>query len=139
MFFRKKKRKNEIADKINDCHKRGARNLHMMIYYDKDLLFQVLPSRHFKNLVIETNDKNAYAGLHSFHKTQIKTLDELEKFKNSDLNKEHEYFLEDKNVHQFVRNLGDNPLNIQNYILDCIINIYKIENRDATWIEYIDY
>ena len=139
MFFKKKKRKNVISDKIIDCHKRGAKNLHMMIYHGKGLLFQVLPAKHFQFFGLEANDNHTYTGLHSFHKTQQTTISELEGFKSSDLNKEHQYLEAEKNVYQFVKKLGSNPIEIQKYIVDCIINIYKVDNPETTWIDYSEY
>ena len=131
--------KPSICSLIIKNQKKGAKNLHINLFLNNQILFQAMPSRHFKERGIESSNENDMAIVHFFNKNKIKTSDELEKFKSRISEKGFIEFETKQNIN-FIRNLGNNPRMIEKEIYKDI-DLYSLREfeKDKIKIQFIDF
>lgn len=112
IFKRKIPKPDSISDKIVWIQKMGASNLHISIYIKDQMLFQIMPVRHYRQHGMEISNGDNFASVHFFNKNKTQTFVSWSKFKETELSKDYFYFEEPKNNHNYIREIGANPLEI---------------------------
>jgi hypothetical protein len=139
-IFKKKKRNDQsIAAKLTDILNQRPNNLHMMIYIKDQILFQLMPAKNFSEKGLTAADPNDFVAIHFFNKNKTLTYDKLEKFKDSDLEKEYFYYEEPKGNFNYLKIFGQNPTEIENQIYTDFKEIYELDDLSQISIEYADY
>jgi hypothetical protein len=99
IFKRKIPKTDSISDKILQIQKMEASNLHISIYIKNQILFQIMPIRHFGQHGMEIKKADNLASVHFFNKNKTLTIDSWSKFKETELSKDYFYYEEPKNNH----------------------------------------
>jgi len=117
----------------------GAKNLHINIFFKNQVLFQVMPARHFIDRGIELSNENDMIIIHFFNKNKTITFEKLEKFKSKIFKKGFIEF-ETKQNSNFVRNVGNDPKLIENEIYKDI-ELYSLREyeKENIKIEFMDF
>ena len=118
---------------------KGAKNLHINLYLKDQILFQVIPSRYFKERGIKSLNELDMSIIHFFNKNKTITFDKLEKFK-SRISKNGYIEFETKTNFNFVRNVGSNPRLIEKDIYKDIglYGLMEFEKHKIK-LEFIDF
>lgn len=131
--------KPSIHNNINKAWKKGSENLHINLFLDKQILLQVLPSRHFIEKGIKFCNKNDMSIIHFFNKNKTNPFNKLEKFETRISEDKFIKFETKKNIN-FVRNIGNNPKVIENEIFKDI-ELYGLKEfeKGKIKVEFIDW
>ena len=139
-IFKKKKRNDQsIATRLTDILNQRPNNLHIMIYIKDQILFQLMPAKNFTDKGLTATDSNDFVVIHFFNKNKTFTYGKLEKFKNPDLEKEYFYYEEPKGNYNYLKIVGQNPIEIEKEIYANFKEIYELDDLSAITIDYADY
>jgi len=139
IFKKKKKNDQSIAARLTDIMNQRPNNLHMMIYIKDQILFQVMPAKNFKDKGLNAQNPNDFVAFHFFNKNKTLTFDKLEKFKSPDLEKEYFHYEEPKGNFNYLKIIGQNPIEIEKEIYANFKDIYELEDLRGITIDYADY
>ena len=128
-----------IADKLRNIQQQRPKNLHITIYIKDQVLFQIMPARHFEQHGLEPKDFDSLVVVHFFNKNKTSTFDKLNKFKNTDLGRQHLYFEEPKGNHNYVKEIGNDPQLIQDVVNEYLKDAYDLQTTKDLTIDYADY
>jgi len=137
-LFKKKKKsipEMAISEAIVECKKQGAENLSINLYIEDQILFQVIMAKHFSNRGLETDNNEDMAVVHFFNKNKTLTIDTWEKFQQEKMENDFLHYEEPKGVFFYVKNIGDNPKNIEEAIKLEMLR-YDLTNDSKISIEY---
>lgn len=139
-IFKKKGRyDHSIAAKLTEILNQRPNNLHMMIYIQDQILFQVMPAKNFNDEGLNASNPNDFVALHFFNKNKTLTFDKLDKFKSPDFEKQYFYFEKPKGNFNYVKILGQNPNEIEKEIEANFREIYELADLSEITIDYADY
>ena len=114
-------------------------NLHIDIFIDDQILFQVMAAKNFSSHGFQHQDPDDYTEIHFFNKNKTKTIDAQYNIKNTDLAKAYYYYEEPKGNHNFLRAIGKDPDKIAHTIMDRFKVIYGLKELSSIRIDYNDY
>lgn len=122
-----------ISEAIIKLRKKGVENLHINIYSDDIILFQVSPARHFEKQGLKSKIDDMVI-IHTFSKTKnnLKTLNDL-KEKETDLF----YFEGPKGVHHSLDNIGHDPYIMEKKI-NQLLKLHQSKTTSKLIIEYLE-
>lgn len=139
-IFKKKKRNDQsIATRLTDILNQRPNNLHIMIYIKDQILFQLMPAKNFTDKGLTATDPKDFVAIHFFNKNKTLTYDKLEKFKNPDLEKEYFYYEEPKGNFNYLKIVGQNPIEIEKEIYANFKEIYELDDLSEITIDYAAY
>ena len=141
-FFRKKDPRKDlsqlsISSAIEACLKRGANNLHINLYIEDQILFQIMPAKNFAEKGFEYKYQDLVM-VHFFNKNKDLTLATWEKFIREKMEDKLFYFEEPKGVHIYLENLGNDLKEIEAKIHKTKA-FYELDPSSHITIEYVDY
>ncbi len=127
-----------ISEAINRCFDKGAKNLHINLSIDDQMLFQVMPARHFEKHGFFFK-KNDMAIVYAFSGKKNDEFEYIfEKFKSKKVNKSIFSIDDQKGVYLFLNNIGSNPQIMEQEIHESI-KIYELGTNAELSIEYLEY
>ncbi|QGY44716.1 hypothetical protein GM418_13880 [Maribellus comscasis] len=139
-IFKKDRRNNQsIAIRLTEILNQQPNNLHLMFYIKDQILFQVMPAKNFQNKGLKILDPNDFVAIHFFNKNKTLTFDKLEKFKNSDFEKEYHFYEEPKGNFNYLKIIGQEPSEIEKEVFRNFKEIYELDDLSEISIEYADY
>jgi len=106
-----------ISEAIVKLQKKGAKNLHINLSINDEILFQVMPAKHFEENGFDCKHSD-FAIVHFFTKQKINQFKNT--FNNFKGSKELFYYEKPKNNHIFLQNIGNNPSIIESKIKEAI-------------------
>ena len=139
MFGLFKKRKKDISQlPISEAlpelyNNHGAKYLNIMLWIGDQILFQVIPAKHFIDKGIKSNSDKDLVVLHFFNKNKTNTIDTWEYFKNN--SDGYINFENPKGNENFIKLLGNNPKQIERLVNEEVIK-YKIKDQSLVKIQY---
>lgn len=135
-LFKRKKKQPGVSDVIRQALTQGEIGLHINLYVDDQILFQVVPAEHYGERGIEENDLNGFIELHFFNKNKTLTIENEQFAKElSDLGT-LTYFEEPKGNHNYIQAIGRIPEEIEKTINERIGTIYSTIKSERISIEY---
>ncbi len=138
-IFKKKRKQLGIADVIENALMQGEKGLHVNLYVDEQILFQVVPAIHYAERGIEGEDLQGFIELHFFNKSKTLTL-ENEQFARALADKGIlKHFEEPKGIHNYIQAIGKNPVEIEKVINTRIKTMYSNIDIKRIRIEYVGY
>ena len=140
LFKKKKKSISEmsISEAIIECIKKGAQNLHINLYIEDQILFQVMGAKHFKGKGLEMTNADDMAIVHMFDKKKTFALMTWENFKSEELGNKYVQNEELKGIYTYVKNIGNKPKDIEQIIQNEIL-LYEAIEKSKISFEYVDY
>lgn len=139
LFHRKKENSSfSISKSIIDCRKQGAQNLGIQLWIGEQILFQVMLTKHMAKYGLLSNDSEDMCIVHFFNKNKTNTLDDWSIFKGNFNEFGLSYREDPKGVHFCLKNIGNDPMIIENEIL-AAINLYQSINKNDIRIEYSEW
>jgi hypothetical protein len=132
----KKIRKPKISNIIKNALSQKESNLHIDIYIDNQILFQVVPAKYYDNKGLTKIELNGFIELHFFNKNKTLTLDYQEKLIQLSNNGEFTYYEEPKGIHNYIKPIGMNPEIIEIIIKNRIKNTYHNIDTSRISIRY---
>ena len=138
-IFKRKKEQSRISDVIGQALAQGENELHLNLYVDGQILFQVVPAKHYAERGIEGQDLKGFIELHSFNKNKTFTIDNEQFMKELSDKGILKYFEEPKGIHNYIKAIGRDPLEIEKTINERIRTIYSNIETERIRIEYIGY
>ncbi|WP_424000843.1 hypothetical protein [Maribacter sp. IgM3_T14_3] len=111
----------------------------MIIYIKDQILFQVMPAKNFKDKGLNAQNPNDFVAIHFFNKNKTLTFDKLEKFKSPDLEKEYFHYEEPKGNFNYLKIIGQNPIEIEKELYANFKDIYDLDDLREITIDYADY
>ncbi len=139
-LFKKKKRNNDsISARLTEILNHQPNNLHMLVYFKNQILFQIMPAKNFKQNGLTTPNPNDLVVIHFFNKNKTLTFDKLGKFENPDLEQQYFHYEEPKGNFNYLKVLGMNPTEIEKEIQANCKEIYDLDDLNEITIEYADY
>jgi len=128
-----------IADKISYILNRGETGLHINIYVDDQILFQVVPAKYYAEKGVSKEELNEFIEIHFFNKNKTLTIEHEKFIKELEQKGLLIHFEEPKNVNNYINTIGKNPDKIQEIINNRIKSIYSNISEDRISIEYVCY
>lgn len=141
-IFKRNKNRNKqprISEIIRQALLQGETNLHINIYVDDQILFQVIPAKHYAKRGLNNEDLKGFVELHFFHKNKTLTKANESFAKKLSTNGELTYFENPKGIHNYINAIGNDPKEIENVIKIRINEIYSNIERSRISIEYVGY
>ena len=128
----------KIAKNIKKLNQKGANNLHVDLYLNGQILFQIMPSNNFAEDGLNYNYGD-FSIVHFFNNDKDLTHKTWNKFKNDRMNEKFFYFEKPKGVHIYIQNIRRGDTLFQEKI-NKAIELYKEDTLDKKIeIEYVDY
>ena len=137
-IFKKKKKpisEMRISEAIVECKIQGVENLSINLFIEDQILFQVIMAKHFTDRGLDIINREDMAVVHFFHKNKNLTIDTWEKFKQENMENDFLLYEEPKGVFIYVKNIGDNPREIEEAIKKEMLR-YNLINDSKISIEY---
>jgi len=135
-IFKKKKKQLTIADVIKNSLSQKKLNLQIDLYVDDQILFQVVPAKHYTNNGLTENELNGFLEIHFFNKNKTHTLENQEKANQLSKIGELIYYEEPKENHNYIKPIGNNPEIIEIIIKNRIKEIYPDISPSRISIKY---
>lgn len=138
LFKKKRKPIHElpISEAIVECRRLGVDNLGINLYIEDQILFQVMPAKHFESKGLELINKDDMAVVHFFNKNKTLTQMTWEKFKFEKKENDFLHYEEPKNVFNYIMNIGNKPMTIEKEI-QSQMKLYELTNDSNISIEYV--
>jgi len=111
----------------------------MTIYIKDQILFQVMPAKNFKDKGLNAQNPKDFVAIHLFNKNKTLTYDKLEKFKSPDLEKGYFHYEEPKGNFNYLKIIGQNPIEIEKELYANFKYIYELDDLREITIDYADY
>jgi hypothetical protein len=136
------KRKKNIASlpihmAIIECQKLGSKSLAINVWINDQILFQVMAGKHMVKHGLELNTDGDRCLIHFFNKNKTHTWSNWEAFREKHIELELLYFEEPKGNHNYVKNIGTDPKNIEKEITQAI-ELYSDIDRNLISLEYVE-
>lgn len=135
----KERKQVSIADKISYILNRGETGLHINIYVDDQILFQVVPAKDYAEKGVNGEELNDFIEIHFFNKNKTLTIENEKLVKELEQKGLLTHFEEPKNVNNYFNIVGKNPDKIQEIINNRIKSIYSNISEHRISIEYVCY
>lgn len=141
IFKRKKKRNRQpgISEMIRQALAQGETNLHVNLYVDDQILFQVVPAMHYAERGLNDKELKGFIELHFFHKNKTITKANESFAKKLSTNGVLTYFENPKGIHNYINAIGIDPEEIEKVINKRIDEMYSNIEKDRISIEYAGY
>ncbi|XOV67662.1 MAG: hypothetical protein ACFHU9_00555 [Fluviicola sp.] len=124
MFGLFKKKKNisllPIQKAIVECPKLGSKSFAINIWIKDQILFQVMAGKHMTKHGLEVNSDSDRCLVHFFNKNKSHTWNNWKTFKEKHEALDLLYFEEPKGNHNYMKNIGSDPKNIEKEITQAI-------------------
>jgi hypothetical protein len=138
LFENNLNRLDKIAMNIKKLNQKGANNLHVNLYLNESILFQIMPSKNFAEDGLNYNFGD-FSIVHFFSKSKNVTHQTWDKFKNGKIDYKIFYFEKPKGIHIYIQNIRRGDTLFQEKI-NKAIELYKEDILDnKIKIEYVDY
>ena len=114
----------------------GYKNIGVTIYKNEQVLVQIMLSKHFENKSLECNSDKELCLIIDFNKNRTETWSD---FKNNGISQklnDFVYFEEPKGIHCYVKNIGQNPKEIEDYMNQIISEVFTLKASDKLGIEF---
>lgn len=128
-----------IAETLNFIFKHGKSGLHIILYVDDQVLFQIIPAHHYVSKGIAESDSHGFIEIHFFNKNKTLTIANEQQVKEYAHEGRFIYFEEPKGIHNYIRAIGVNPVDIEQVIYDRINTIYSNIEKQRIYIDYVKY
>ena len=138
-IFKRKKKQPGISEIIGQALAQGENGLHVNLYVDDQILFQVVPAKHYAKKGVEGEDLKGFIELHFFNKNKTLTIANEQFIKELSDKGILKYFEEPKGVHNYIRAIGKIPIEIEKVINERIRTIYSNIESERIRIEYVGY
>ena len=141
IFKRKKKRNRQpgISEMIRQALAQGETNLHVNLYVDDQILFQVVPAMHYAERGLNDKELKGFIELHFFHKNKTITKANESFAKKLSTNGVLTYFENPKGIHNYINAIGIDPEEIEKVINKRIDEMYSNIEKNRISIEYAGY
>ena len=133
--FKKKKKGFPIRKGLLKAQNTGYLNIGVTVYKNEQVLFQIMRAIHFEKQGLECNNEKDLCLLIDFNKNRTETWSCYDDSINHKLS-DFEYFEEPKGIHGFVKNVGQNPNEIDDYTNQKIFEIFELKPNDKWRIEF---
>ncbi len=138
-IFKSKKKQSGISDVIKQALAQGETGLYVNLYVDDQILFQVVPAKHYTQRGIKGEYLSGFIELHFFNKNKTLTI-EHEQFAKELSNKGTlTYFEEPQGIHNYIQAIGKVPEEIEKIINERIKTMYSTIESERISIEYVVY
>jgi len=138
LFENNLNRLDKIAKNIKKLNQKEANNLHVNLYLNESILFQIMPSKNFAEDGLNYNFGD-FSIVHFFSKSKNVTHQTWDKFKNGKIDYKVFYFEKPKGIHIYIQNIRRGDTLFQEKI-NKAIELYKEDILDnKIKIEYVDY
>ncbi len=138
-IFKKKKKQPGISDVVGQALTQRENGLHVNLYVDDQILFQVVPAKNYAERGIEGGDLKGLAELHFFNKSKTLTIDNEQFAKELSDKGILKYFEEPKGIHNYIQPIGKNPVEIEKIINERIGTMYSNIRSERIRIEYLGH
>ncbi|MCE7993397.1 MAG: hypothetical protein HEP71_15530 [Roseivirga sp.] len=139
LFKRKKGLQRSVASELESIFKQNPTNLQIDIYIKDQILFQIMEAKVFEQYNFQAHSPNNFAALHFFNKNKTLTFDKLSKFQYLDFGDLYYHFEEPKGNHNFIKEIGKTPEDIEREIDAAFKDIYELADLTDITIQYLDY
>ncbi|WP_338378930.1 hypothetical protein [uncultured Flavobacterium sp.] len=136
-IFKKKKKELGVSEVISQALKNGISELHINIYVDDQILFQVVPAKFYAARGLNENELDGFMELHFFNKNKTLTIENEQFAKQLSENGTLLYFEEPKGVNNYINAVGKNPNEIEKIINERIKTIYSNIKPERITIQYL--
>jgi len=141
-LFKKKEKKVKqprISEIVEHALSKGQKGLHINLYIEDQILFQVVPARSYGKRGLSDDELNGFVELHFFNKNKTLT-NENEAFAKKLVEKNIlTHYEEPKGNHNYISAVGNNPEKIERLINKRIDEVYQNIDRNRISIEYVVY
>lgn len=134
---RKRTATNIKANEIRNFLNQRFPNPQIAFWIDNQILFQVIPAKHFFQHGFEANP-NDFVISHFFNKNKTNTLTAWKKFQDIEQATELFYYEEPKGYHHYLKNIGTEPANMELEI-NKAIDLYELEPQRTIRFEMNSY
>lgn len=138
-FFKRKKRQPSISDALRFALQQEANRLHLDLYIDHQILFQVVPAKHYAQRGISGSDLDGFVEIHFFHKNKTLTLGFEPLAKELAERGEFIHFEEPKGNHNYMRAIGKVPKVLEDQIHERLKTMYATVESTRISIKYANY
>lgn len=126
------------ANEIRNFLNAQLPNPQIDFWIDEQILFQVMPAKHFIQHGFQANS-NDFIILHFFKKNKTNTLTTWEKIRDHEqAASEFFHFEEPKGNHNYLKNIGTDPANMEKEI-NKAIELYELEPQETIRFEINSY
>ena len=134
--------RNRTTTNINADEIRNFLNQHLPkpqidYWVDDQILFQVMHAKYFTQRGFQAN-MNDFAIVHFFNKNKTYTLNTWQKFQENQKVSELFYFEEPKGYHNYLKNIGSEPVNMEIEI-NKALDFYEFEPNRTIRFEMNSY
>ena len=139
MFGIFKKQKNElpIAEAMKKAEDMTTGEFGVILMYEKEVLFQIIKSKYFKQYGFQVKQENSFAELHFFNKNKTITNKYHSKLKEDEKANEFFYFENPIGNHSYIKELGNDFKQIEKKAKSRITELYQLSEVEI--ILRIDY
>lgn len=138
-LFKRKKKQPGISDVIRQALTMGETGLHVNLYVDDQILFQVVHAKDYAQRGIKKGDLDGFIELHFFNKNKTLTIDNEQIAKALADKGTLTHFEEPKGIHNYIQAIGKIPDEIEKTINERIRTMYSNIDSERISIEYIEY
>lgn len=124
---------------IRQALAQGETNLHVNLYVDDQILFQVVPAMHYAERGLNDKELKGFIELHFFHKNKTITKANESFAKKLSTNGVLTYFENPIGIHNYINAIGIDPEEIEKVINKRIDEMYSNIEKDRISIEYAGY
>src|SRR5690625_2019676 len=123
-IFKRKKQQSRISDVIGQILAQGEDGVHINLYVDDQILFQVVPAKHYGERGIGREDLKGFIELHFFNKNKTLTIENEQYVKKLADKGILNYFEEPEGIHCYIQAIGKTPMEFEKTINERIRTIY---------------
>lgn len=125
------------ADEIRDFLNKHFSKPQIDYWIDDQILFQVMHAKYFVDHGFQANT-NDFAIVHFFNKNKTYSLKTWQKFQENQQTSELFYFEEPKGYHNYLKNIGSEPTNMEMEI-NKALDFYELEPHRTIRFEMNSY
>ncbi|MCG8697894.1 MAG: hypothetical protein MI922_07550 [Bacteroidales bacterium] len=134
-FFRKKRLLGFQKD-LRKLQNSGYKDIGVNIFKNDQVLVQIMLAKHFKNKDLKYANNQDLCLVVDFNKNRTETWGDYENAEIKSKLQEFIYFEDPKGVHCFVKNVGQNPVEIEDYVNQMIEEVFILQPTDKLRIEF---
>ncbi len=141
-FFKRRKadkKQNSIANMVRQILNNGSTGLHINLYAENQILFQIIPAFHYEKWGIKGSELSGFIELHFFSENKTLTVDNQPIANKLAKDGELIYFEDPKGIYNYIKAIGSDPDNIETVIQQRIKEMYSNIKSDEITIEYAEY
>jgi len=132
----KKKKQFSFKKDLKKLQTSNYRDIGINIYKNDQILVQIMLAKHFENKGLDCINENDLSLIVDFNKNRTETWSVYENTEIKAKLKEFIYFEEPKGIHCFVKNIGQNPDEIEEYTNQIISEVFILQPTDRLRIEF---